>query len=259
VLVDTTIAGESGIPGPVHFEQESLFPFLSTTAHAKHYHWTPMKTKTKKTVRPRKGASQHRSRDTVARILSATWAILGIDGAKAVNTRSIAKRSKVTVGSIYQYFPNKETILFELLKQRLTNVMEELERVGTPEFLAMTALQWIDAYTKRFDTHGWNSVAQLELNKACRLDRALADLYDTHHQKVLGNFIHMFRHFFPRAEDDDLRVLARFVYGIEILEADVMRRETPAARPVVRQWRTHALTMLLAEMERKATLRGAKR
>ena len=70
-------------------------------------------------VRPRKRAAQERSRATVAAILEATARILADDGLDAVTTNAVAGRAGVSVGSLYQYYPNREAILADLLRGKL--------------------------------------------------------------------------------------------------------------------------------------------
>ena len=59
----------------------------------------------------RKTPSQGRSRDLVDAIFQATVRILPKVGSAAITTKKIAEQAGVSVGSIYQYFPNKEAVL----------------------------------------------------------------------------------------------------------------------------------------------------
>jgi AcrR family transcriptional regulator len=69
--------------------------------------------------RPRKLPVQSRSRETVRAILEAAARILGEEGAAGFNTNRIARKAGVSVGSLYQYFPNKQALLRSLLGQRI--------------------------------------------------------------------------------------------------------------------------------------------
>jgi AcrR family transcriptional regulator len=60
---------------------------------------------------PRKLPHQKRARDTVTVILDATAHILAKEGFEAVNTNRVAERAGVSVGSLYQYFPNKGALV----------------------------------------------------------------------------------------------------------------------------------------------------
>ena len=59
----------------------------------------------------RKTPRQQRSQATVGYIVDAARQLLYEEGAEAVTTRRVAERSGVAVGSLYQYFPNRDAIL----------------------------------------------------------------------------------------------------------------------------------------------------
>ena len=63
------------------------------------------------TVRPRRTPRQDRSRAMVDAIVEATWRVLAEEGYAAASTNRIAERAGTSVGSLYQYFPNKDAIV----------------------------------------------------------------------------------------------------------------------------------------------------
>lgn len=65
-------------------------------------------------VTPRKRPRQQRAREMERAILGAAERVLVEDGAAAFNTNRVAEVAGVSVGSLYQYFPNKAAILFRL-------------------------------------------------------------------------------------------------------------------------------------------------
>ncbi|WP_281258492.1 TetR family transcriptional regulator [Sphingomonas fennica] len=65
-------------------------------------------------VSSRKQPRQARSNDLVAAILDAAVQVLTSEGAQRFTTARVAERAGVSVGSLYQYFPNKAAILFRL-------------------------------------------------------------------------------------------------------------------------------------------------
>jgi AcrR family transcriptional regulator len=65
-------------------------------------------------ISSRKRPKQARSTGLVAAILEAAAQVLAKEGAARFTTARVAERAGVSVGSIYQYFPNKAAILFRL-------------------------------------------------------------------------------------------------------------------------------------------------
>lgn len=83
----------------------------------------------KPVVSPRKKPSQARSARLVADILEAAARVLVRDGAHRFTTARVAEAAGVSVGSLYQYFPNKEAILFGLQAAEWRQTMSQLERI----------------------------------------------------------------------------------------------------------------------------------
>jgi AcrR family transcriptional regulator len=82
----------------------------------------------------RKHPRQARSTELVAAILDAAIQVLAKDGAQRFTTARVAERAGVSVGSLYQYFPNKAAILFRLQSdewrqttQLLRGILEDIQ------------------------------------------------------------------------------------------------------------------------------------
>ena len=76
--------------------------------------------KIKAALKPRKTPRQQRSSRVVDRILDAALVLTREQGATAPTTLSIAQRAGLSVGSVYQYYPNKEAILLDLARRWLS-------------------------------------------------------------------------------------------------------------------------------------------
>ena len=64
----------------------------------------------------RKTPHQARAKETLNAIFEATARILERRGRKALNTNYIASRAGICIGTLYQYFPNKEAILISMAR-----------------------------------------------------------------------------------------------------------------------------------------------
>jgi len=65
----------------------------------------------------RKIPQQSRAEQTVATILEAAALILETKGFDGLNTNLVAQRAGVSVGTLYQYFPNKDAMIVSLSKR----------------------------------------------------------------------------------------------------------------------------------------------
>jgi AcrR family transcriptional regulator len=65
-------------------------------------------------ISSRKQPQQARSTELVAAILQAAAQVLAKEGAQRFTTARVAEKAGVSIGSLYQYFPNKAAILFRL-------------------------------------------------------------------------------------------------------------------------------------------------
>jgi len=79
----------------------------------------------------RKGPKQQRAKVTVGAILEATVRILEQEGSDAATTSRIAEVAGVSVGTLYQYFANRDAILDALQDREFDRATEMMTRVLT--------------------------------------------------------------------------------------------------------------------------------
>lgn len=77
-------------------------------------------------ISSRKQPKQARSNDLVAAVLQAAVQVLAKEGAQRFTTARVAEKAGVSVGSLYQYFPNKAAILFRLQSDEWRQTTEML-------------------------------------------------------------------------------------------------------------------------------------
>ncbi len=78
-------------------------------------------------LEPRKTPIQARSTVTVEAISEATIQVLLGHGADRLTTTRVAERAGVSVGTLYQYYPNKQSLLFAVLEHHLNSVAARVE------------------------------------------------------------------------------------------------------------------------------------
>ncbi|MGY3438155.1 MULTISPECIES: TetR/AcrR family transcriptional regulator [unclassified Marinovum] len=79
---------------------------------------------------PRKAPRQARSRKTCDAILKAASDILAREGLRGLNTNHVARKAGVSIGSLYQYYPNKQSIIGALVRARRMAMLAEMEAAG---------------------------------------------------------------------------------------------------------------------------------
>ncbi|MGC2403836.1 MAG: TetR/AcrR family transcriptional regulator [Acidobacteriaceae bacterium] len=143
-------------------------------------------------LEPRKSPVQARSAASVDAILDATIQLLLKIGKERLTTTRVALRAGVSVGTLYQYFPNKSALLQAALKRHLEEVTATVERVcgqqhGKPLLAMATALinAFLDAkikdakasvalYSVSSDVDGARILQQMELRSNHALISMLA-------------------------------------------------------------------------------------
>lgn len=76
---------------------------------------------------PRKTPVQARSTVTVEAISEATIQVLLRHGAERLTTTRVAERAGVSVGTLYQYYPNKQSLLFAVVENHLNRIAARVE------------------------------------------------------------------------------------------------------------------------------------
>jgi AcrR family transcriptional regulator len=147
------------------------------------------------TISPRKLPRQARSQATVDALLDATAQVLVERGYARTTTNAVAERAGVSVGSLYQYFPNKDALVAALHDRHVQGVLAVMEQqverhAGRPLVESLTGLveasvqahrdgaelhQVLEAQLGHLDVHDHN---ELDRRVGALLRRLLEDHRD---------------------------------------------------------------------------------
>lgn len=93
--------------------------------------------------RPRKRPSQPRSSNTMDAILEAAALVLEAGGFESYTTNHIAERAGVSIGSLYQYFPNKDAVTVALIEREASNLASRFAALDQDDW-KITLLKMIE-------------------------------------------------------------------------------------------------------------------
>jgi AcrR family transcriptional regulator len=138
---------------------------------------------------PRKLPKQERSQATVKAILTATARILTEEGYDQFTTNRVAELAGVSVGSLYQYFPNKEALIFALGEQYANEMAQlaqhHLEGLGNSSILEVLQ-QIIKAVLA---AHAMNPKLHRVLHEQIPRSEVMRQLDDAKMEKMLRSFL----------------------------------------------------------------------
>ncbi len=98
--------------------------------------------------------SQRRSRERVEKLLSTATALIAASGSDALRMSDVAQQAGVSIGSLYQYFPDKAALI-RALAERYNEAgrhctATELDAVQQPDELPGAMLRILDGYFAMF-------------------------------------------------------------------------------------------------------------
>jgi len=195
---------------------------------------------------PRKKPRQARSATTVEAIFEATIQVLLKEGIHRLTTTRVAERAGVSVGTMYQYFPHKQALLYALNERYLDLLAERVEKTCRQHHGATTAVMvealvtaYWEAKTERSEVTRalYNSAVELD-NEA--LIEAFAKRMDAATAEMLASA--------PHAHYADITLvnltLLSVIFGTV---RNVFERNLP--QPVQADIRRQLITMCLSYLE----------
>jgi AcrR family transcriptional regulator len=109
-------------------------------------------------LKPRKQPVQERANLTVEAISEATIQVLLSHGTERLTTTRVAEKAGVSVGTLYQYYPNKQSLLYVVLEQHLLHMATAVEAAcresqnkSLREMVNRVVDAFIDAKMRRVD------------------------------------------------------------------------------------------------------------
>lgn len=157
---------------------------------------------------------QGRARLQRDKILKETCYLLKTVGLSELTTILVAKKMRISVGTLYHYFPNKHAILFALSELWLENIIqamdnissEDIEKMQLKPFVSLTVESLLEAYKE--NTYLLPIVPVMATIPELKLS------YDTYLNTVHGLFMGIFERLTIAISDDAALHLPAFIHQI---------------------------------------------
>lgn len=150
----------------------------------------------------RKKPKQARSQKRVDQILDAAAQLFAEVGYETATTNAIAARAEVPIGSLYQFFPNKEAVI-DALTIRYAEGTRDVLTFDT----SLNVTQNIEAFVDRFAHFSLSHVGFDHVFMAAGKTSAL-------HEEIVGRVEAVLRHYFPILDGVETNQSARVMVGI---------------------------------------------
>jgi len=202
-----------------------------------------------KKLSARKKPSQPRSQKMVKGILDATRSLLKKSGDQKlskITTNHIAREAGISVGSLYQYFPNKEAILFELYKKMLDQFSSVLKEFETEASLSLPREEFFDRFIRAMKSAESDVKLVYVMHKAMKTYPKLADADKHHAEEVANELADFMKHFGSKWSMKKLQRLALHVYYINY-GTWMYRDHVNPPHQEVHEWEISALNFMIAK------------
>ena len=160
---------------------------------------------------------QARGRERVERILDAAASLFAEIGVQATTTNAIAARAETSIGSLYQFFPNKDAVLHALNARYLEQLQEVCDSLLVPgaddELLSqlveriVKALYDFHAHHPGFQAVFYGAHGSVELSEAAHSAAT----------EIVGRLEVLFADRTPQAEPGTLKLAA--IVCLEVMKA----------------------------------------
>lgn len=159
-------------------------------------------------AKPLKRPHQQRAKATVQAIYDAFVLIWRAEGWEAATTRAIALEAGVAVGTLYDYFPNKEAILSGYIRFCIEGLIQQIDEVGgSAEPWPVKVHRLVHLVTHMGQEQGYYFDAEMLEHEGKVAERR-------HHRKVFDELLAAWQHVIQRCDDLPARPPASRIHAL---------------------------------------------
>ena len=202
-----------------------------------------------KKLSARKKPSQQRSRQTVEKILDAARRLLketGGAGSSRITTHHIAKGAGISVGSLYQYFPHTEAIVFEVYREILDQVQRVLDEFDSLTYLSLPREEFFDKLNRALTKAEPDTEIVLALLNVSKTYPMLVEEERRHAERTAKRIAEFLKHFGSTWPSKKLERLVLFLYYMDH-GAWMYRDHVKPANKEVLDWEVSAINFVMMQ------------
>lgn len=185
---------------------------------------------------PGKKPLQQRSKNRIRLIIEATKELLREHTIDQITTNRIARESGVNVATLYQYFPNKQSIVYSIYEEWLNQILEGYDEIEQQYFLKE---DW-KTFFARLPSQRYRSGFEfsIEVNLDCMMasNHDLTEIDHIHSQKIADRFVRYLKGYGSNWDEEKLNNLAFLLYELIFSAVYRFTSQTPEERLQTEDW-----------------------
>lgn len=169
----------------------------------------------------KKSPSQARAQETVQKIIDAANNLMLKSGVTSLTIRKVAKEAGLGVGSIYDYFPNKQALMEEICEQRLAHRLEVFEKTLL-QSSNKDMSEELAAYRSEVDKAHLSSRLGIELRHYSEQNPGLRKIVKKYEKKLTDSLSSFLKKHAPSMPEKKRDILANYMMNIDYMTMNLL-------------------------------------
>ena len=169
--------------------------------------------------------------------MAATLRLLEDSGIEGLTTNHIAKEAKISIASLYQYFPNKQSILYALHQRWVEWVARTFDEIEDQYFMVVSCPEFFDKLlVGGMEKTLYSYWAEAQLFKAIQNSRELEALVAMHSNEIADRMVKYLKGYGSEWDEKKLKKLGIFLLRMTTLAYIEPSPPTVADRKLKLEW-----------------------
>tara|TARA_Y100000385_G_scaffold291568_1_gene370359 strand:- start:1811 stop:2461 length:651 start_codon:yes stop_codon:yes gene_type:complete len=169
-------------------------------------------------ITPRKLPSRAGSRARVEKIVATTIEVISNKGLDGFTTNEIAKKAGIPIGSLYQYFPNKQSILYAIMQDWLAEIEERTATFPLEKYAKSSSKRLLEDFSKSVGTYDRytgkrRKLGQLLISAAATYPE-LNELYEKHKEFTIDALVVFLHQAGSNWDAERMRKLGHYLFEL---------------------------------------------